>query len=86
MKTFSGEIKHGMYRDTRFIKTGEFRAPKRGEWFLSGAKPAAWVAYSDMTTAYHIMQPEPPHKETLFYISHTRKRVIVQPATQTGVY
>ena len=29
------------------IKTGEYRAPKNGERFLSGASPMAYKAYGD---------------------------------------
>jgi len=36
------------------IPTGEFRPPKAGEWYISGALPAAYRAPNDLTTAYHI--------------------------------
>jgi hypothetical protein len=36
------------------VSTGEFRPPKAGEWFLSGAIVEAFQAYDDMTTSYHI--------------------------------
>jgi hypothetical protein len=29
------------------IKINEFRAPKAGEWYISGAIPEAYVAHSD---------------------------------------
>jgi hypothetical protein len=32
------------------IKTGEFRCPKAGEWYLSGAIPQAYLAKSSITT------------------------------------
>jgi hypothetical protein len=32
------------------------RSPKRGEWYLSGAKIAAYRAPSDLSTPYHIAQ------------------------------
>jgi hypothetical protein len=35
----------------RAEKTGEFRAPKKDEWFLSGAIPEAYQSYSEMETA-----------------------------------
>jgi len=39
----------------RAIYTGEFRAPRKGEWFLSGAIVEAYRALTDkMTTKYHI--------------------------------
>jgi hypothetical protein len=34
----------------------EFRCPKKGEWYLSGAIPVAYCAPNDFTTAYHIMK------------------------------
>lgn len=37
-----------------FRKTGEFRAPKQGEFYLSGAIVAAYEAPNDLTTAFHI--------------------------------
>ena len=41
-------------RDLRAVATGEFRAPRRGEWFLSGAIIEAYEAKNDLTTPYHI--------------------------------
>lgn len=40
----------------RFSRTGEFRPPRKGEWYLSGAIPGAWQAPNDLTTAYHILR------------------------------
>ncbi len=37
--------------------TGEKRCPKKGEWYLSGAKPVAWRAPNDLSTAYYIATP-----------------------------
>jgi hypothetical protein len=34
--------------------TGEFRPPRQGEYFLSGAIIQAYKAHKDMTTPYHI--------------------------------
>jgi hypothetical protein len=34
--------------------TGEFRRPRKGEWYLSGAIVEAYLALNDMTTPYHI--------------------------------
>ncbi|RLC88675.1 MAG: hypothetical protein DRJ03_02020 [Chloroflexi bacterium] len=34
--------------------TGEFRPPRKGEWFLSGAIPEAYRAPNDLDGAYHI--------------------------------
>ena len=36
------------------VYTGEKRAPKAGEWYLSGAIPAAYQAKADLPTVYHI--------------------------------
>lgn len=46
------DLKH----DLRGLMTGEFRAPKRGEWYLSGAIPECYRAPGNLTTAYHIMR------------------------------
>lgn len=41
-------------RNVRARATGEFRAPRRGEWYLSGATIEAYRAPSDLTTSFHI--------------------------------
>jgi len=50
--------KHGLKFDDRSlvkaIKSGEFREPKKGEWFISGAIPEAYYAPNDLTQKYHI--------------------------------
>lgn len=38
------------------VKTGDYRPPKKGEWFLSGAKPMAYNAPNDLSQSYHIME------------------------------
>lgn len=38
------------------ISIREFRSPKRGEWFLSGAIPEAWRAPNNLTTPYQILE------------------------------
>jgi hypothetical protein len=38
------------------VRTGEFRAPKAGEWFLSGAIPAAYRAANDLSGEYNILR------------------------------
>ena len=47
----------GFYR-----ATGEYRAPKRGEWYLSGAVIDAYQAPNDLSAPYWIAEriPEPP--------------------------
>jgi hypothetical protein len=34
--------------------TGEFRCPKKGEWYLSGAVIEAYKAPNDLSSEYHI--------------------------------
>ena len=43
-----------------FVRTGEFREPKAGEFFLSGAIPEAYKAPNDLSTSYNIMQLATP--------------------------
>lgn len=38
----------------RAVKTGEFRKPKKGEWYLSGAIPEAYQAINDYDQEYYI--------------------------------
>lgn len=47
----SGTFTHLDY----YRKSGEFRAPKKGEWYLSGAIPCAYQAPNDLLSAYHIL-------------------------------
>lgn len=41
-------------RDYRGTVTGEFRAPKKGEWYLSGAIPTVYRAPNDLSTNFMI--------------------------------
>jgi hypothetical protein len=41
-------------RHLRCVATGEFRAPKKGEWYLSGAIIAGYKAPSDLSYPFHI--------------------------------
>lgn len=43
-----GEKPPATMRDAKARMTGEYRAPKKGEWFLSGATPEAYQAPTDM--------------------------------------
>ena len=36
--------------------TGEFRQPKKGEWYLSGAIIEAYKAPNDLSTKFHIVR------------------------------
>lgn len=38
------------------VKIREKRAPKAGEWFLSGAIPEAYKAHNDLDTEFHILR------------------------------
>ena len=38
------------------VKTGDFREPKKCEWYLSGAIPEAYRAIGDMTGKYYILK------------------------------
>ena len=38
----------------RAVMAGEFRCPKKGEWYLSGAMVEAYRAPNDLWTGYHI--------------------------------
>lgn len=64
MKTYPGEQQGSLTRKTaRYAKTGEFRPPKRGEFFLSGAPPEVYRTPNDLSQSYHIMRPA-THDET----------------------
>jgi len=52
MKFYFGEGTFG-YRKL-FVATGEFRPPKKGERYLSGAIPCAYVAPNNLSIAYPI--------------------------------
>jgi len=36
------------------IKSGEYRSPKKGEWYISGAIPSAYRAPNDLSSKYII--------------------------------
>lgn len=45
--------------DKRFVntiakRTGEFRPPKQGEYYISGAIPEAYRAPNDLTSSFYI--------------------------------
>lgn len=54
-----------------YVKTGEFRPPKRGEYYLSGAIPTAYYAPNDLTQAFYIMR-RATHEETHCPTCHQR--------------
>ena len=40
--------------DKRVFTAGEFRCPKKGEFFISGVRPVAYEAFHDMSRPYRI--------------------------------
>jgi len=48
-----------MISKTKYVKVGEYRAPKKGEYFISGANPTAYEAYNDHDNndKFHIVVP-----------------------------
>lgn len=55
---FPGELFFNSPRDVKYRATGEYRAPRRGEFFLSGAVITAYRANTDiMTTPCWIAEP-----------------------------
>ena len=44
-------------RNGRVVATEEFRPPKRGEWYLSGAVVQAYRAPQDLTLLFYIVRP-----------------------------
>ncbi len=40
----------------RIQATGEFRQPRMGEWYISGAIPEGYQALNDLPSKYHIGQ------------------------------
>jgi len=51
MKEHGGTISQSLLR----VKpTGEFRCPKQGEWYISGAIPEAYKAPNDLGIKFHI--------------------------------
>lgn len=46
----------GRAPDRMVRATGEYRPPKKNEWYLSGAIVEGYEARADMTRSYHIAQ------------------------------
>ena len=46
----------GYRGDIRAVKTGEFRPPKKGEYYISGIYPTAYRALADLDDSYHIVK------------------------------
>lgn len=65
-----GEDGHGL----RGSLTGEFRIPKKGEWYLSGAIPEAYRAPTDeMRTPYYILRLVRVETRTTEYVVQIQK-------------
>jgi len=43
-------------REIRAVRTGEMRSPKKGEWYLSGAVPAGYIAKNDLGMSFNILK------------------------------
>jgi hypothetical protein len=43
-------------KNLRAQLTGEFRAPRKDEWYLSGAIPQAYRAPNDLTMSFYIVK------------------------------
>ena len=52
--------------EIRGISTGERRAPRKGEWFLSGAIPAVYLAANDLSMTYTICRLIVVKRRTIF--------------------
>lgn len=59
MQTF---VRHGSNGLQFFKASGEFREPKKGEFYLSGSIVEVWLAQNDLGTKYWIAVPtdDPP--------------------------
>lgn len=55
-------VKTGIFHAEGGIKVqgiGEFRPPRKGEYFLSGARVCGYRAPNDLSTSYWIARPIP---------------------------
>lgn len=52
--------------EIRGVSTGERRAPRKGEWFLSGAVPAVYLAANDLSMTYTICRLIVVQRKTCF--------------------
>lgn len=53
-------------RDPAFCRLVDYRAPKKGEYFLSGAEPEGWLAKNDMDVPYWIIVPHEEGSQHVF--------------------
>ncbi len=64
MKVYPGHSEFGTNKRI-YACIGEYRCPKKDEFYLSGAIPEVYKAPNDLSMKYHIMQeveevPQPP--------------------------
>lgn len=57
-----------VFKNVRAIRTGEFRCPKQGDWYLSGSIVEAYRAPNDLTTPFHIVRLVVAREETSWVI------------------
>jgi hypothetical protein len=48
-----------------FKWNGEFRAPRKGEWYISGAVPQVYQAFNDLGTKFYIAIEVPAPQKTV---------------------
>lgn len=51
-----------------FYESGEFRAPVKGEFYLSGAIVQAWRAPNDLRAEYRIVRPTHKAKQVMRWV------------------
>ncbi len=56
MNVYPGESFWRPGQRKHYVKTGEFRKPLKGEFYLSGAIPLAYQALADCCSEYHVMR------------------------------
>lgn len=59
MSIFHGADSDPQTNGRKFIHTNQFRSPRRGEFFLSGAIPEVYFTAVDLTSDYDIMREAP---------------------------
>jgi hypothetical protein len=50
-------VRRNLKDKVKFKPTGEFRTPKKDEWYLSGAIVEAWRAPNDLSQPFYIARP-----------------------------
>ena len=57
LTSYPGDVYYVIRGKRYYVRTGEKRPPRKGEWYLSGAIPQAYQAPNDLNSAYHILSP-----------------------------